>query len=255
MRCGVAQRHERPEPFQPFFRFRSLDGLRLVDDEDRIRLRDDVDRLAGTEFVQLHVNTPCVFACCVERLRVDDHDVNEIVRREILDLIQTFGIVNEKLDWFAVLFLKVVLSDLEGLVDPLADRDARNHHDELGPAVVPVQLVHGLDVRVGLSDASLHLNGQIVPPLKFPRRLDVGIALELADTLQDQLVGQLRNHRHIAPARKCGVSEDGKVPFSLVDQIRTFRVRLTRENTHDRLCRVALEFLMLELKFHGSVPF
>ncbi len=36
------------------------------------------------------------------------------------------------------------------------------HHDKLAPAVVLVQLEHGLDVGVGLAHAGLHLDGEVV---------------------------------------------------------------------------------------------
>jgi hypothetical protein len=51
--------------------------------------------------------------------------------------------------------------DLEGLQDAFADGDAGHHHDELAPAVFPVQLEHRLDVAVGLAGAGLHLDVEI----------------------------------------------------------------------------------------------
>jgi hypothetical protein len=46
----------------------------------------------------------------------------------------------------------------------LADRHARHHHDELAPAVPPVQLEDGLDEHVRLAGARLHLDVEVEPP-------------------------------------------------------------------------------------------
>ena len=73
------------------------------------------------------------------------------------------------------------------------DGHTGDNDDKLAPAVVLVQLEHGLDVNVGLAHAGLHLKGEVIaicPPLQFIRRLDLIGALNLIQLLQYPLVGQ-----------------------------------------------------------------
>ena len=59
---------------------------------------------------------------------------------------------------FAVVFHEVVLCNLEGFPHTLAYGDAGDDNDEFAPPIVFVQLEHGLDVDIGLTCTSLHLN-------------------------------------------------------------------------------------------------
>ena len=67
----------------------------------------------------------------------------------------------------------MLLRHLKGLINTLADGNARHDHNELAPAVVLVQLIHGLDVGIGLADAGFHFNRQIITTFQLIRRLDL----------------------------------------------------------------------------------
>ena len=76
---GITQRQQRTEFPQPRFGLLALDGLRLVDDQHRIGLGNHVDGTAGTEFIQLHIDSSCILALCVECLRIDYHYIDRII--------------------------------------------------------------------------------------------------------------------------------------------------------------------------------
>ena len=73
----------------------------------------------------------------------------------------------------------MILRHLKGLINALADGNARHDHDEFAPAVVLVQLIHGLDVGIGLADAGFHFNRQIITTFQLIRRLDLVGTLHL----------------------------------------------------------------------------
>ena len=54
MRCGIAQREQRMKLLEPELGLFALNGLRLVYNEDRIRLGEDIYRPAAAELVKLH---------------------------------------------------------------------------------------------------------------------------------------------------------------------------------------------------------
>ena len=76
----------------------------------------------------------------------------------------------------AVLFGEVVGHRLQALDDPLTDRHTGYHDDELRPAVVLVELVHRLDIGIGLTCTRLHLDAQ--------RQRAMGIAKHTLDRLE-----------------------------------------------------------------------
>ncbi len=53
MRGGIAQRKERLELFEAFLGLFALHALRLVDDQNRIRLCNNIDGLAAAEGIKL----------------------------------------------------------------------------------------------------------------------------------------------------------------------------------------------------------
>ena len=68
------------------------------------------------------------------------------------------------------------LSHFKGFIHALPDCHTGNDHNKLAPAVVFVQLKHGLDIGVSFANASFHLNGKVIsilPALQFFRRLDL----------------------------------------------------------------------------------
>ena len=77
----------------------------------------------------------------------------------------------------------MILRHLKGLINTLADGNARHDHDELAPAVMLVQLIHGLNVGIGLADAGFHFNRQIITTFQLIRWLYLIRALYLLQML------------------------------------------------------------------------
>ena len=123
------------EFLQTFLRLLAFDRLRLIDNQNRIRLGYDIDRAAGTELVELHVNASRVLSAGVKRLRVDNHHIDGAVGGKTVYLSKLRGVVDEKAYFLPVFLGKVILRHLKRLVNALADGDRRNDHDELSPAV------------------------------------------------------------------------------------------------------------------------
>ena len=252
---GIAQRQKRIELLQPLLRLLALDGLRLVDDQDRVGLGDNVDRPAGAELVQLHVNAPRVLSPGVERLRIDDHGVDRAVRGKTVDFSELGGVVDKETDLPAVLLGEVFLRHVERLVNALADRDAGNDDDELAPAVMLVQFVHRLDVRIRLADARLHLDRQIVASFQLSGGGDPVRPLNFVQLLQNTIVGKSRHNALVAPARVIFLLRQAPLIIDApIHQIRRREVRLSGKNVDDRLGRVGLKLLTLEPQFHRSSP-
>ena len=110
--------------------------------------------------------------------------------------MELLGVVNKEPGLLAVTLGEVIGRDLQRLIDPLANGDTRDHHDELGPAVALVHLEDGFDVAVGLTGAGLHLNVQIdVATGTFHQRVRHGQVLPSLDVADigrapgDQKVG------------------------------------------------------------------
>ena len=198
--CRVSQRQQRAKLFQPFFCLLALDRLRLVDNQNRVRFCNNINRATRTELVQLHVNAPRILALGIERLRVDNHNVYGTIRRKAVNFRELGRIVDEEPDLLAVFLRKMLLRHLKGLINALADGNARHDHDELAPTIVLVQLIHGLDVGIGLADAGFHFNRQIITTFQLVRRLDLIGALHLLQMFQNQLVRKLRHNAFIPPA-------------------------------------------------------
>ena len=228
----------------------ALDRLRLVDNQNRVRFCNNINRATGTEFVQLHVNTPRVLTLGIERLRVDNHNVYGAIRRKAVNFRKLSGIIYKKANLLSVFFRKVFLRYLKGLINTLADGNARHDHDELTPTVVLVQLIHGLDVGISLADTGFHFNRQIITTFQLVRRLDLIGALHLLQMFQNQLVGKLRHNTFITPAGEICIVCHGLLTVAPVHHVGRREVRLSGKDVNDRFCRIRLKFLMFELEFH-----
>ena len=228
----------------------ALDRLRLVDNQNRVRFCNNINRATGTEFVQLHVNTPRVLTLGIERLRVDNHNVYGAIRRKAVNFRKLGGIIDKESDLLAVFLRKMFLRHLKGLINTLADGNARHDHDELTPTVVLVQLIHGLDVGISLADTGFHFNRQIITTFQLVRRLDLIGALHLLQMFQNQLVGKLRHNTFITPAGEICIVCHGLLTVAPVHHVGRREVRLSGKDVNDRFCRIRLKFLMFELEFH-----
>ena len=250
----IAQGQQRLEFRKALFRLLALDTLRLVDNQNRVRTRDNVYRAATAELVQLHADTARVLARSVERLRVNNHHVDVAVRRKVVYLGQVLRIVDKEPDGLAVFFQKMFLHNLERLIDTLANGDARYHHDKLGPAVGAVQLVHRLDVGVGLARTRFHFDGQVVMAFQLVglrqkirrlHRLQVRKHLGIVQFWHQTLIAKTG---HALLRRHTAAKELGR---PRIHQVARFQVGLPRENIANGLRGIRLELLVLELDFHS----
>ena len=108
----------------------------------------------------------------VERVDVNDHDLDGARRGEVAHRPHVLRVVHEVVERRAIVErLEVPAGCLEALEDALADGDARHDDDELGDAIAAVELVDGADVHVGLAGARLHLDGEVA---QAPVGEDVG---------------------------------------------------------------------------------
>ena len=112
VRGGIAQRKERLELFEAFLGLLALHTLRLVDDQNRIRLCNNIDGLAAVEGIKFFVNDALVLAG-IERLHIDDHDVDRAVGCKAVNFRQSVGIVDKEADLLVVFACKMLLRSLE----------------------------------------------------------------------------------------------------------------------------------------------
>ena len=171
------------------------------------------------------------------------------VRSKAVNLGKLRGVVNEEADFLAVLLRKMLLRHLKRLIHPLAYSHARHHHDELAPAVVLVQFVHGFDIGVGLADTSFHFDGQIEPTLQPSGRLYLIGSLDFLNMLQDNRIGKFRHQFLIAPTCKVLVLIQINLisAGTSVHPIGRRQIGLPGKHIHHRLGGIRLKLLMLEL--------
>lgn len=145
--------------------------MRLIDNQNRICFCNNVNWATGAKAIQLSEYNCSIFVCSfatlqffirinrfIKCLHINYHNIDGTVRCKAVDLSKLRGVIDEETNLLAVFLCKMFLSHLKGFVDALADCDARHNHNELTPTVVFVQLIHGLDVGIGLADTGLHFN-------------------------------------------------------------------------------------------------
>lgn len=251
MRGGIAQRKERLELFEAFLGLFALHALRLVDNQDWIRLCNDIDWLASAEGVELFVNDALILAG-IERLHIDDHDVDRTVRRKAVYFRQAVGIVDEKTDFLIIFARKMLLCGLERFIDAFADGDGRHDDDKLAPAIALVQLVHRFDVGIGLARTGFHLDGEIDARTgQLVRGLETISALHRAQVIQQLPIRQLRHKQLIAKADLGIIGAHlhaRQIPK--IAAIRHRAVRLATEHIADGIGGFGLKWLVLELQLH-----
>ena len=251
VRGGIAQRKERLELFEAFLGLLALHTLRLVDDQNRIRLCNNIDGLAAAERVELFVNDALILAG-IERLHVDDHDVDRAVGCKAVYLRQAVRIVDKKADFLVVFACKMLLCGLERFIDALADGDGRHDDDELAPAVTLVQLIHRFDVGIGFARAGFHFNREIdTRPGQLVRGFEPVSALHRAQIVQQLPICQIRHERLITEADLgiIGAYLHAR-QIAKIAAIRHRAVRLAAEHIADGIGGFRLKRLVLELQLH-----
>ena len=148
----------------------------------------------------------------------------------------------------------MLLRHLKGLINALADGDARHDHDEFAPTIVLVQFIHGLDVGIGLADAGFHFNRQIITTFQLIRRLDLIGTLHLLQMFQNQLVGKLWHNTFITPAGEVRVIRERLLTVASVHHVGWREVGLPGKDVNNCFCRIRLKFLMFELQLQSSSP-
>lgn len=180
VRCRVAQHEQRAQTLDGGLGLLGVvDALRLVDDDDGLAGAHELARaeaadelLAGSVEEVALLRSAVLLQALVERVDVDDHDLDGARRGEVAHRPHVLRVVHKVVERRAVVErLEVLARGLEALEDALADGDARHDDDELGDAVAAVELVDGPDVHVGLAGARLHLHGEVA---QAPFGEDVG---------------------------------------------------------------------------------
>ena len=173
MGSRVVDGEQRIEVLQSLLGHFTAHFLRFVQNDNGIVGCNHVNRAAGTKLVTLGVNDS---GCCVtlaalhifvlvhrgcECLGIDNHDVNTRRGGKGVQLVQVGAVVNEETGFLLVVLHEVFRCILEGLVNALTNGDTGNHHNELAPAVLLVQLEHGLDIDIGFARTCFHFHIQI----------------------------------------------------------------------------------------------
>ena len=251
VRGGIAQRKERLELFETFLGLLALHALRLVDDQDWICLCNDVNGLAAAKGIELFINNALILAG-IERLHVDDHDIDRAVGRKAVNFCQPIGIVDKKADFLIIFARKMLLRGLERFIDAFADGDGRHDDDKLAPAVALVQLIHRFDIGIGLARSGFHLDGKIdARPGQLIRGFQAAPALHRAQVVQQLSVRQLRHKRLITEADLgiIGAYLHAR-QIAKIAAVGHRAVRLTAEHVADGIGGFRLKRLVLELQLH-----
>ena len=196
------------ELFESLLGLSSFNRLRFVNNQNRICLGDNINRSARTELVQFHINSTSIFAFGIECLRIDYHYIDGTVRCKTVNLGKLSRVVDEETNLLTILFCKVFLCHLEGLVDTFTDGNGRNNNDKFTPTVVLVQFIHRFDVGVCFTDTSLHFHGKVETTFQFRRRCNQVCSLNLLNLFQNQTVIEFRDKFRIRPT--CEVLFFGK---------------------------------------------
>ena len=209
-----------------------VDALGLVDDDDGLAGAHELARaeasgellaIGAVEEVAL-LRGAVLLEALVERIDVDDHDLDGARRGEVAHRHHVLRVVHEVVERRAVIKrLEVPAGGLEALEDALADGHARYDDDELGDAVATVQLVDGTNIHVGLASTRLHLDCEVS---QAPVGEDVGCR-ETALLLHGVQVVEELARRH---AELVAVAD-----HELTDCRLTLAAGISRENAADEL--------------------
>ena len=164
MGCRVVKTKQRVKVFQCLLGNVAAHLLGFVQNDDRTVRLDNINRTARTELIALGVDDSCFLGLAVlfegggKCLGIDNHYIDTRTGRKIVQLVQVRTVVDEETCLLAVVLHKVVGSNLKGLLYTFTDGDRRHNNDELAPTVSLVEFEHSLDIHIGLTSTSFHLN-------------------------------------------------------------------------------------------------
>ena len=157
-RRRIAQGAERMETSHGFqLVFRADRRLRFVDDDDGVRLAQQLDGTRPAELLVVVAIDEVHFL--LKSVDDDDHDLDVRVHSEVTNLLDMVAVIDEIIVCHIVVKLtKMLLRDVERLLHALLDGVARHDDGELREAVPLVQFQQGAQIDVRLARARLHLD-------------------------------------------------------------------------------------------------
>ena len=188
MGCGIAEGEQWAEFLQTFLGLLAFNGLRFVNNQNRVGLGNNINRAARTELVQFHVNSSGIFALSVECLGIDNHDIDGIIRCKAVNLCQLGRVIDKESDFLAVFFRKMLLGHLKGLIHALTYCDTWYNNDELTPAISTVKLIHCFNVCICFTNTGFHFDSQIKFAFQFHGWLNLIRSLYCIDMFQNQSI-------------------------------------------------------------------
>ena len=86
--------------------------------------------------------------------------MNAVIRSKGINLSELLRVVDEVLHALTIFSSKVLCHTLKTLEHAFADGNTWHYNHKFRPAIAGVQLIHGLDVGIGLTRTCFHLNGK-----------------------------------------------------------------------------------------------
>ena len=222
MRGGIAERAKRLERKNRLLRFCAFHVLRFVEDDDRAGGLDELNGLPPGKPVVVLVND---ILRLVERLYVDNHQLQVVAVGEAAQVAQAAAVVDEMAERRLVVEVpEVLLHHPNGSFHAFPDGDGGHHHDEFFEAVAVVQLEHGAQIDIRFARARLHFDGEIfahLPGFACPKQpvaaLHGARVFKNSFVVEEEAVAETQfglPHRaqaaaHRAGKRKCQVSGTG----------------------------------------------
>ena len=168
------------------------------------------------------------------------------IRGKLLDGSEARAVVDKVLHTLPIFFGKVVCHRVQTLHHAFSYRHTGHHDDKLCPAIVFVELIHRLDVSVGLSRASLHLDAQCQRAVGIAlHRLHEGkilLALYVANVGSERIVVEEEALIAKSHCLEC------QLPSPHVHAVgKGVLQRLSAKHLHHSLCGITLKRLMFVL--------
>ena len=85
----------------------------LIQNQDRVVAANHIDRTSRLEVVQLVIDTAVILSRGIERLDIDDHDVDTRIGREAFQMVQLPGVVGKEAGLLAIALREMLSSILQ----------------------------------------------------------------------------------------------------------------------------------------------